>query len=433
MVPPAGTTIRRPRPAPLDVRRWALWSQRPRLIGYCLLIELVAVVLTLSGPITSGPSHDLRIFGVLAGMGVVQAEISRQIERVRRQISVTPHINMTSVWTFAAVLLLPAPYITAVVAVLYLHSAIRIWHRLRRVPTFRIVFNASLVVVTCLAARWILMALGFPGLSIAMHQGSAGLAPVAVCAAGYFAIGAVIALPGLNLDSHSWKALFGSLNDNVLEATTLCLGAINAVMLVAMPELGLVIIPPILLLQRSMLVKQLEIVATTDDKTGVFNTAGWHHLADRELARAARANNASIGVLMIDLDHFKLINDEHGHLAGDEVLKCVAARIASEVRDYDTVGRFGGEEFVVLLPGTSQDVACSIAERIRNAITTVQVPSTADTGSVVITGLSASIGVAMYPSAGSAVDRLVHSADTALYEAKHNGRNRVTTFAPSPA
>lgn len=428
MAPSPGAITHRHGLIALDVRRWALWSQRPRLIGYCLLIELAALVLTLAGSASSGQGHDLRIFAVLAGLGVVQAEISRQVERVRRQISVTPHINMTSVWTFAAVLLLPAPYITAVVVVLYAHSAIRIWHRLRRVPAFRIVFNASLVVVTCMAARWILTALGFPGLSIAMHQGSAGLAPVAACSAAYFAIGALISLPGLKLESHSLEALFGSLSDNALEVTTLCLGAINAVMLVSVPELGVAIIPPMLLLQRSMLVKQLEIVATTDDKTGVFNTAGWHDLADRELARAARAEDASIGVLMIDLDRFKLINDRHGHLAGDDVLKSVATRIAAEVRDYDSVGRFGGEEFVVLLPGTSEAAACTIAERIRAAVSTVAVTRTAGTGAEVIDGLSVSIGIAMYPSAGSAIDRLLHAADTALYRAKDGGRNRVVTF-----
>jgi diguanylate cyclase (GGDEF)-like protein len=429
MVPLLTAPIHRNGLIALDVRRWALWSQRPLLIGYCLLIELAALVLTVTGPASTAQSHDLRVFALLAGMGVAQAEISRQVERVRRQISVTPHINMTSVWTFAAVLLLPVTYITALVVVLYAHSAIRIWHRLRRVPAFRIIFNASLVVVTCVAARWVLTALGSPDLSTAMHLGSAGLAPVAMSAAAYFVIGALIALPGLNLQSHSLEALFGSVSDNTLEVTTLCLGAINAVMLVSMPALAVLIIPPMLLLQRSVLVKQLEIAATTDDKTGVFNTAGWRHLADRELTRAARARDASIGVLMIDLDHFKLVNDRHGHLAGDEVLKSVAARIASEVRDYDSVGRFGGEEFVVLLPGASQAVACSIAERIRDAITTLQVARTSEARSEVIGGLSASIGVAMYPSEGSAIDRLLHAADTALYRAKSDGRNRVVSLA----
>ena len=178
MIPPPSAMTHRHGLIALDVRRWALWSQRPRLIGYCLLIELAALMLTVTGPASTAQSHDLRIFFLLAGMGVAQAELSRQVERLRRSISLTPHINMTSVWTFAAVLLLPVPYITAVVAVLYAHSAIRIWHRLHRVPAFRIIFNASLVVVTCLAARAVLTVLGFPGLSTAMHQGSVGFAPV---------------------------------------------------------------------------------------------------------------------------------------------------------------------------------------------------------------------------------------------------------------
>lgn len=406
------------------VTQWTLWSQRPRLIGYCLLIELAALLLTVSGHTGHAHTRDLRVFALLAGLGIAQAEISRQIERMRRSISETPHINMTSVWTFAAVLLLPPVYITAVVAALYAHSAVRIWFRLRRVPVFRVIFNAALVVVTCLLARATLTGLAFPGMSTAMHQGAAGFVPVALCAAVYFAIGAVISLPGLNLTSYSPEALFGSLMDNALELSTLCLGALNAVILIAMPELAVAIIPPMLLLQRSMLVQQLEIAATTDDKTGVLNTAGWHHLAGQELDRAARQRHTSVGVLMIDLDHFKLINDTHGHLTGDQVLKAVAGRITAEVRGYDSVGRFGGEEFVVLLPGASTTVTGAIAERVRAAISKLQVLTPEG---LAVYGLSASIGVAMYPTEGAAVDRLLAAADTALYRAKAAGRDRVVS------
>lgn len=420
-LPGVGRTLASP-------RRWTLWSQPPRLVAYCLLIEFAAVITTVVGSTRPAQWHEVRIFATLAAMGIIQAELSRQVERVRRRVNATPHINMTSVWTFAGVLLLPPALIAALVAVLYTHLAVRSWYRLRTVPAFRTIFNASLVIMTCLTARGVLFAAGFAGMSTTMPHGWSGFASIAVSAAAYFVVGALIALPGLNLQSRSLEAMFGSWSDNFLELSTLCLGAINAILLLAMPELALAIIPPMLLLQRSMLVKQLEIAATTDDKTGVYNAAGWRHLATHELARAARDVDASIGVLMIDLDHFKRINDRHGHLAGDEVLKSVAATIALEVRDYDAVGRFGGEEFVVLLPGTTETDVCAIAERIRHSITTVSVMTPHGDGPVAIRGLSASIGVAMYPSAGSAVDRLLHAADIALYRAKNDGRNRVVTF-----
>jgi diguanylate cyclase (GGDEF)-like protein len=395
-----------------------------------LLVELVALVVTLATVTRSVHAQDLRMFGALAGMGIAQAELARRVERVRRRINTTPHINMSSVWTFAGVVLLPVQLLPALVAVLYAHLAIRSWYGMRRVPPFRTVFNACLVTITCLTARGVLSALHFPGVAAAMHGGSAALLPLVLSAAAYFLVGALVAIPGLSITTWSWEAVLGSWADNGLEVATLCLGAVNAALLVAMPELTVAIIPPMLLLQRSVLVSQLEIAATTDDKTGVFNSAGWHHAADRELARAARNNGeASIGVLMIDLDHFKRVNDQHGHLAGDHVLRAVAETITEQVRSYDTVGRFGGEEFVVLLPNASPVDVQRAAERIRGAIAVANVPVSAAAGAV-IGDLSASIGVAMYPSAGTAVDRLLHAADTALYRAKDAGRNQVVTFLP---
>jgi diguanylate cyclase (GGDEF)-like protein len=362
-------------------------------------------------------------------MGIVQAELSRQIERQRRRISAeTPHFNMTSVWTFAGVLLLPPVLMTALVVVLYAHLAVRSWFRLKRTPVFRTVFNASLAVITNLSARGVLVLAGFHGLNHAIGNGWAGFLVVLLGSVAYFITAAVIAIPGLRLQSRSFEAMFGSWGENGLEFGTLGLGAVTGVVLVAMPQLSIAIVPAVLLIQRGALVTQLEIQATTDDKTGVFNTAGWHHRATTELARAAQFRDASVGVLMIDLDHFKRINDEHGHLAGDEVLKRVAETITAEVRRYDSVGRFGGEEFVVLLPGTSQTGTCRIAERIREAITAMTVTTSPAGGSTVIEGVSVSIGVAMYPTAGLAVDRLLHAADTALYLAKSNGRNMVVTY-----
>ncbi|WP_052026081.1 GGDEF domain-containing protein [Amycolatopsis vancoresmycina] len=125
---------------------------------------------------------------------------------------------------------------------------------------------------------------------------------------------------------------------------------------------------------------------------------------------------------MLDLDHFKRVNDTHGHLAGDDVLRAVARAVRGEVRIYDAVGRFGGEEFVVLLPGIGQGHSAAVAERIRDAVASLAVETA---GGRRIDGLSVSIGVAVHPAAGSGVDEVLGAADKAVYEAKHTGRNRV--------
>jgi diguanylate cyclase (GGDEF)-like protein len=175
-----------------------------------------------------------------------------------------------------------------------------------------------------------------------------------------------------------------------------------------------------------LLKQQLQVAAVTDEKTGLLNTAGWHESAVREHARAQRRGAAGdFAVLMIDLDHFKRINDTYGHLTGDDVLAAVAVAISGSVRQGDTVGRFGGEEFVVLLPGIGRADVLAIAERVRVAVGELTVVISTGTGTVRVSGLSVSIGVARHPDAGPTLDDVLRTADAALYRAKEAGRNRV--------
>jgi diguanylate cyclase (GGDEF)-like protein len=136
---------------------------------------------------------------------------------------------------------------------------------------------------------------------------------------------------------------------------------------------------------------------------------------------------------MIDLDHFKKINDTYGHLAGDDMLIALADLLKRETRSHDLVGRFGGEEFVVLLGGSSELEAVVAADRLRHLITELVVSTQTNDGSpVVITDRSASIGVAAFPEAGQTLDEVLAAADAAVYVAKESGRNRVigTTNRP---
>ncbi|GAA1707122.1 GGDEF domain-containing protein [Fodinicola feengrottensis] len=414
--------------AMISPHRWTLWTQRPRLIAYCLLVEVVAIAATV---FLVGRTHlqltDAVVLAGLAGMGIAQAELGRQVERLRRLVNATPHINMTSVWTFAAVLLLPPALVALLVAVLYTHLAVRSWYRLRRVPAFRTIFNASLVILTCYSAASVLAYAGVTGMHAALTAQWQGVAAIGGAAIVYFVVGALVALPGLTITQPSVKEFFGGWADNLLEIATLCLGMLTALALATLPALALIVVPPMLLLHRGVLAKQLEIAATTDDKTGLFNTTAWRHIATQELARAQRHAQASFGILMIDLDHFKQVNDTHGHLAGDQVLKGVATAISNAVRVYDSVGRFGGEEFVVLLPDIPETTVLAVAERVRESVADLAVTVLSDDDTAVINNLSVSIGVATYPHAGTGVDRLLQAADKAMYSAKTAGRNQVVS------
>lgn len=172
---------------------------------------------------------------------------------------------------------------------------------------------------------------------------------------------------------------------------------------------------------------QLQHLAVIDPLTGLYNRRFGLARLGEELQRAARADS-SLGVLMLDVDHFKAINDDHGHLAGDRVLAQVADRLKQICREGDITVRYGGEEFLILLPGASPDNALSLAERICRAINELVV----DCGSLGLK-VTISIGVACYPDQD--IDRpeqLIERADDALYRAKQAGRNRVQS-CPSSA
>jgi diguanylate cyclase (GGDEF)-like protein len=158
--------------------------------------------------------------------------------------------------------------------------------------------------------------------------------------------------------------------------------------------------------------------ATRDPLTGVYNRGATIGRLEEELDRSKR-EGVPLGLIMIDIDHFKKINDTYGHLAGDIVLRKTAEIMKSVVRSYDVVGRFGGEEFLVILPKADEDIVVGVAERIRKAVGTHVI--SADGAQIKVT-LSAGTATA---KGACVVDALIQAADEALYEAKRSGRDRV--------
>jgi diguanylate cyclase (GGDEF)-like protein len=168
-----------------------------------------------------------------------------------------------------------------------------------------------------------------------------------------------------------------------------------------------------------MLQEALRVQATQDTLTGAMNRGAIFELLKRELAQSARTG-APIGVIMADLDHFKQINDTHGHPAGDAVLREAATRLKAVLRGYDALGRYGGEEFMLVLPSCNAEHAAEVAERARRAVADTPV-ITAGT----IVPISASFGVAAAVGSTLDLDEVIRAADAALYRAKRAGRNRV--------
>jgi diguanylate cyclase (GGDEF)-like protein len=170
-----------------------------------------------------------------------------------------------------------------------------------------------------------------------------------------------------------------------------------------------------LALKNSWLLQQVQRLAETDGLTGLANRRTFETTLERELSRSARSGEP-VTLVMVDVDHFKKLNDTYGHQAGDEVLERVAAVLASACRDFDTAARYGGEEFAVILPACSSSESLVVAERLRESIAAIET----------VTAVTASAGVATFPAHGADPEGLIKAADEALYESKRAGRNRVT-------
>jgi diguanylate cyclase (GGDEF)-like protein len=185
------------------------------------------------------------------------------------------------------------------------------------------------------------------------------------------------------------------------------------------------------LLQRSQRHAQLENASRVDAKTGLLNAVTWHREARVEISRAARTHTP-LAVAMIDIDHFKQVNDTYGHLTGDAVLATLSATLRALLRDYDIIGRFGGEEFCVLLPQTDEVKAEQITERLRAKLAEITVPASGGTvAQPAPLQVTVSIGVAALKTSRRDLDELIAAADAALYRAKAQGRNRVCLSSES--
>jgi two-component system, cell cycle response regulator len=174
-----------------------------------------------------------------------------------------------------------------------------------------------------------------------------------------------------------------------------------------------------IVLENSRLFDRIRNLSIRDSLTELFNHRHSLELLSNELHRVGRYEGG-IGLLLIDIDHFKAVNDAHGHQAGDHVLREIARRFRDRLRAVDAVGRYGGEEFLVILPHTTAEDARQTAERLRQAV--ADQPFRAGGREI---GVSVSIGVASYPGTADNPDALVREADAALYRAKQAGRNRV--------
>ena len=363
----------------------------------------------------------------------LHTEIVRRAESGHGDVDRRPQVDLKSMWGFAAVLLEPVGVALALMLVMAGYATVRSSHR--HPPAAAVLATAAAVLSAAVAG--FVLDLAVPGPDHDALRGDRGVSALLVVGAatllrGSIALAAVEVGPRLGRTAARrpppvrWA-------DIRLSFGGLALGVVLAALVVNLPWLVPVLVVPAFAVHRGALLAHLARSAQSDGKTGVLSASHWHRVARAALDRAHR-HGSTLAVLMVDLDEFKLVNDRYGHLAGDGVLRAVADEIADEVRVQDAVGRFGGEEFVVLLRGPGRDgttaavAAGTTAERIRARVAalTVALPAAEGGPSPGSVGdLSVSVGVAVHPGGARDLEELLRAADSALYAAKRAGRDQV--------
>ena len=410
-----------------SVRHWPLWSLSPLARVYVVATVLAAVVATVVAAWnTTWHPSQLPVYLLLLGCAGAMIEATRGVQLARDTLT----RDLQEVWYISIALLLPPVY--ALLAPVPL-VAMKQW-RVRRNLVHRRVFSIASNGLAAGAASWEfhsgLRPLLDGHLSASQHDIGLFAAVLAAAISGWLInhwqiVGAV----RLTSPTARVRALILNREAITTDAAVTCLATLVAFALTFTLAALVVALPVVLMQKRFLMHNQLVAEARTDAKTGLLNASTWHREASTELARI-RGYWSPTSLAIIDIDHFKLVNDTHGHLAGDRVLRVVADRFSEQLREGDLIGRFGGEEFAILLPSTSGTEAGRVAERLRGHIANSEI--------VVSDGRAANIGVAITVSVGVAelahtrqdLDELLSVADVALYQAKAAGRDQICIMAP---
>jgi diguanylate cyclase (GGDEF)-like protein len=400
---------------------WSLWTLRGWPLAFITGVMVAdAVVLGLAASSVTVHARNLLLFAGLLACSAATVELTRRAGENNGIVK-----DVYAVWELPAALLLPLAYVPLLPII---RMALTQW-RIHRGPPYRRVFSAAVVGLSYVAAAVTFHSLIRLDPGATAHPASHALVwmlVAAACAAVQWMVNQVLI----------WTAIKGSnpgvrIRDELLskepaynDVAELCVAVIVSFCVASSWVALLFAFPFITLLQRSLRHAQLVQDSREDSKTGLLNAATWERQATTEVVRAVRTKTA-LAVGMLDIDRFKVINDTYGHLVGDQVLKEIARTVTSLLRDYDLAGRFGGEEFSLLLPQTRAVDALRIAERIRSNIAAMSIIAPGAVGGERVQ-VTVSIGVAALDAGTERTyTQLMAAADAALYRAKGCGRDQV--------
>jgi diguanylate cyclase (GGDEF)-like protein len=406
------------------VRAWSVWEYPRWLVAYIVVtVAGYGIAVAATGAMASISRYDILLFGGLLLCSATTVELTR---RSGENAGLSSHIF--GVWELpVAILLSPVLALTVPILRVALTQL-----RIRRLPVHRRVFTAAVAGLSYGAASLVFHAVG-PGLSLApepLLHGSLWVLAVALAAASQWVVNLGLLLPAIKGSDPAVRLRELVMTREIAQndVAELCVAVLVTFAISVSPLTIIFAIPSVTLLQRSLRHNQLVNASRIDSKTGLLNAGTWEREAAAEVARAVRTRTP-LALALVDIDHFKAVNDAHGHLAGDNALRGIARTFRIFLRNYDLVGRFGGEEFALLLPHTKAVDAYGIAERIREhiAATPIDVDGVPNAGPVRLTvsmGVAA-LGARWDATTGSQLTDLLAAADRALYQAKRAGRDQV--------
>jgi diguanylate cyclase (GGDEF)-like protein len=408
------------------LRDWPLWALPEPLRSYLVTVTALAVAgvgLTMARQPWQA-SHAFLFLGLLA-CGVVAIESTRAVKEVHGALS----RDLQTVWYLAIAILLPPAY--AFLAP-FLLMGYKLW-RMPKMIVYRRVFSNATISLAYGSASLAFRAL--PGGVAGVRPGTASHALawtgiVAACGVLGWLINHILLLIAIKLSDPAarFREFLGTRESITSDLVELSL-AVSVTLIVAINSILMILaLPSIILYRRYLMNAQLIAQARIDAKTGLLNAATWQREATAEFSRALRTRTP-LALAMVDIDHFKSVSDAAGRDVGDKLLHDVAGILRDQMQGYGLIGRFGGEEFAILLPQTGGDEARRLSERLRDHIAGEPIAIESGTQAGFVFRLTVSIGIAVLNESRRALAELIGAADSALGQAKSTGWNKVCVIS----
>jgi diguanylate cyclase (GGDEF)-like protein len=411
-----------------SVRDWHVWTLPQALHAYVLSITAFAsIVASVAAARTRWQLSDLVIFVGLLACGVIAIESTRTVREIQGVGR-----DLQTVWYLAIAITLPPAY--ALLAPLPL-TAYRLW-RVRRAFVYRRVFSNATISLAYGCASLIFHSV--PSSVAGARPGTASHAltwagVVAACGLAAWIINNGLILGAIRIADPEARIrdMFGNREAITSDLIELSL-AVSLSLVVAISALLMTLaLPSVVLYRRYLMNSQLIAHNRLDAKTGLLNAGTWQREAEVELLRAVRGRTP-LALAMVDIDHFRDVNDMAGQVVRDQLVRDIAGMLRDQLPSHDLIGRYGSEEFAILLPQTSREEAQRISERLRDHIAAEPIAIESGSHEGFVFRLTVSIGVALLNESRRALSELIGAADSALGRAKSTGWSKVYVLPDSP-